>query len=176
MSCRLRSNRLKSSKSPKPFLLTKAKKLASRIPKMATAERLILNNITGTTGLGKPLTGRTIHVLPSSGGYIIFSTAPTQPRTLLETIIDDLECLERRSDYVFKPSKRAVRAAKFYIFETYALMGAVFPRPSFVLDGEKGIIIKWVKNGLLCGSIAYPMKPMMIISTLKMPSMTRKTM
>jgi len=114
---------------------------------MATAERLILNNITGTTGLGEPLTGRTIHVLPSSGGYIIFSTAPTQPRTLLKTIIDDLECLERRSDYVFKPSKRAVRAAKFYIFETYALMGAVFPRPSFVLDGEKGIIIKWVKNG-----------------------------
>jgi hypothetical protein len=26
-------------------------------------------------------------------------------------------------------------------------MGRAFPRPLFVLDGEKGIIIKWVRNG-----------------------------
>lgn len=26
-------------------------------------------------------------------------------------------------------------------------MGYEFPRPSFVLDGEKGIVLKWVQNG-----------------------------
>ncbi|HUS11296.1 MAG TPA: hypothetical protein VMZ30_12590 [Pyrinomonadaceae bacterium] len=119
---------------------------------MATEERFILDSITGTTGttgLGQQLRGliRTFHILPSVSGYSILSFTLTRPRTLLETIIDDLERLERRSDYFFKPSKHAMRAAKFYIFETYALMGRAFPRPSFVLDGEKGIIIKWAKSG-----------------------------
>ena len=116
---------------------------------MATEERFILDSITSTTGVGRLVEGigRSIHVLPSITGYIILSFTPSHPRTLLGTIIDDLERLEQRSDYLFKPSKHAIRAAKFYIFETYALMGRAFPRPSFVLDGEKGIIIKWVKDG-----------------------------
>jgi hypothetical protein len=116
---------------------------------MATAEKYILDSITKETGLGQrlPGVGRTIHLRPSGGGYIVVSFARTSPRTLLETITDDLERLARRSDFSFKPSKRAMRWAKFYIFETYARMEGAFPRPFFVLDGEKGIIIKWVKNG-----------------------------
>ena len=113
---------------------------------MSTEERLIWNNIFNITGVGQTLANFP-RTLPSGARYLVNQVWPTQPRTLLETIIDDLERLERRSDYFFKPSEHAMRTAKFYIFETYALMGRAFPRPSFVLDGEKGIIIKWVKNG-----------------------------
>src|SRR6266853_1995453 len=120
---------------------------------MATEERFILNSFSDTTGLGQVLAGfgRVSYVLPSNTQYIprhlwqrmldaslitlTFSFTRTGPRTLLETIIDDLERLERRSSYLFRPSKHAMRSARFYIFETYAKMGGAFPRPLFVLDG-----------------------------------------
>ena len=72
-------------------------------------------------------------------------------KTRLEVIIDELDALTRRIDrvpgYTFKPSKHAYRSAKSYILETYTRMGNSFPTPSFVLDGERGIIIKWAHNG-----------------------------
>ncbi len=77
---------------------------------------------------------------------VAFTFAPRRPRTLLETIIDDLDRLSRRADYFFRPSKHAIHSARFYIIETYIRMGDAFPHPTFVLDGEKGIIIKWCSN------------------------------
>lgn len=74
-----------------------------------------------------------------------------QPKTRLGAIIDELEGLRNRTNnipgYVFRPTKHAIRSAKFYIIETYAKMILGFPTPSFVLDGEAGIIIKWTRNG-----------------------------
>jgi len=116
---------------------------------MATEERLILDSAidtTGIIGIGQALANFP-QTLPSSARYFVRIFWQIRPRTLLETIIDDLERLEQRSNYLFKPSKRAMRSAKLYIFETYAKMLGAFPRPFFVLDGEKGIIIKWVANG-----------------------------
>lgn len=128
---------------------------------MATPERLILNSVTDTTGLGQRLGRRDeIHVIPGRYASEQFRLAIretvltvvrtfTRPsdKTLLQTIIDDLERIGRRADYLFKPSKHAMHSARLYLFETYLKMGAAFPRPAFVLDGEKGLIIKWVKNG-----------------------------
>lgn len=113
---------------------------------MVTEERYIFDATTNTTDLGQflPRFGQMLHVLPSDDVITMrFSFVRTRARTLLETIFDDLERLGRRTNYLFKPSTHAMRSAKFYIFETYARMGHAFPRPSFVLDGERGIIIKW---------------------------------
>ena len=85
--------------------------------------------------------------LISSARYFLTPLWEAQPRTLLGTIIDELEHLEWRADYYFRPSRRAIRTAKYYISQSYAQMLGAFPRPLFVLDGEKGIIIKWVANG-----------------------------
>jgi hypothetical protein len=71
-------------------------------------------------------------------------------KTQIETIFDELDSLRNRTDnipgYVFKPTKHAIRSAKSYIFYTYVKMMGTFPWPSFVLDGEAGIIIKWTRN------------------------------
>ncbi len=130
---------------------------------MFTKERLILDRPTGATGLDQTLVAFAevrlmlsgIHhyipqLLQLSGVLTAAGTLTITPpgvKSPLQVIIDDLESLKRRSNEHFKPSKHAMRSARFYLFETYARMGHAFPRPSFVLDGEKGIIIKWVHNG-----------------------------
>ena len=126
---------------------------------MVPEERLMLGNVTRITPTAK-------QELWSKSGYDLYSfshvvrdvasvtclliSAP-RPKTQLETIIDELDRLRSRTNsrpgYVFKPSKHAIRSAKFYIYETYAKMMDTFPRPSFVLDGQEGIIIKWSNNG-----------------------------
>lgn len=73
---------------------------------------------------------------------------PPARRTLLGILIDELDMLQWRSDYYFRPSSRAMRKAKYFIFHTYAQMRDAFPRPFFVLDGAKGIIINWAANGV----------------------------
>lgn len=95
-----------------------------------------------------------LHVIPSSvspGSLLGIGASPHTARTHLAEIIDELDALKRRTstiaDFAFKPTKHAFRSVRFYIFETYAKMGHTFPRPFFVLDGEKGIIIKWVESG-----------------------------
>ena len=75
-----------------------------------------------------------------------FTFTPVQAKSPLQAIIEDLEDLKRRSNYDFKPSKHAMRSARLYLF-ILTPEWVPFPRPSFVLDGEKGIIIKWVHNG-----------------------------
>lgn len=120
----------------------------------------ILNKVTEATGIALMEFGE-FHPLFSGAPHIsqqwqlagavltpaTFTFTQILPKSPLQTIIDDLERLEHRSNYDFKPSRHAMRSARLYIFETYARMGSRFPRPSFVLDGEKGIIIKWVHNG-----------------------------
>lgn len=76
-----------------------------------------------------------------------FTAPPKRPTSFLQSIIDDIDRLQLRSNYHFKPSKHAVISAKLYIIQAFIRMGASFPRPSFVLNGEKGIIIKWANNG-----------------------------
>ena len=76
-----------------------------------------------------------------------FATPPKRETSLLKTIFDDLDRLDLRTNPLFKPSDHAARSARRYVLHAYARMGNAFPRPSFVLDGENGIIIKWVKNG-----------------------------
>lgn len=132
----------------------------------ASEQRLILDSIIRTTPvlmqevsrdnrydlysrLGRKVvdvTGREVVLL---GMRVEFHTPYTNIR--LRSLIDDLEGLRNRPNdlmgYVFKPTKHAVRSARFYIYETYAKMGNSFPWPSFVLDGEGGVIIKWSLNG-----------------------------
>ncbi len=120
---------------------------------MATPERLILNSVTDTAQTYGPW-------LEACGLVPLWGTAAEsaflaklsrRPKTRLETIIEDLDGLKRRTDNipgsVFRPSKDAFRWAKFYIYETYTRMRDLFPTPSFVLDGEGGIIIKWTQDG-----------------------------
>lgn len=76
-----------------------------------------------------------------------FTAPPKREPSFLQSIIDDIDRLELRSNHHFRPSKHALISAKLYIIQAYVRMGVLFPRPSFVLDGENGIIIKWVKNG-----------------------------
>lgn len=97
----------------------------------------------------------TIDVIPTtiapSIGMRINVRIARDVRTHLAEIIDELEALKQRAetlpDSSFRPTNRALRYARFYIFETYGKMGSAFPPPSFVLDGEEGVILKWAKNG-----------------------------
>jgi hypothetical protein len=131
---------------------------------MATNERLILRRATAftdTTGIGQTLAGLARAIVdqyaPAQFWEALRDTARLTlsrsfteshaPQTTLQSIIDDLDRLNRRADYSFRPSKHAKRSARFYILETYARMGRAFPRPSFVLDGERGIVIKWERGG-----------------------------
>src|SRR5215218_7643707 len=125
--------------------------------------QMVLRNITGVTSTSESLADYgNIHLVMAVGSHKILvlyytkgavattallSAPPTKAKSLLQLIFDDLDRLELRSNYHFRPSKHAMRSARFYILETYAKMGAAFPRPFFVLDGENGIIIKWVRNG-----------------------------
>lgn len=88
----------------------------------------------------------------ASASVIGWASLPTaRVKTRLEMIIDELDALKRRPNdipgYVFRPTDHAYRSAKLYIFATYAKMGINFPTPTFVLDGEEGIIIKWDQDG-----------------------------
>lgn len=126
-----------------------------------TEERLIQSDITGITHLFKrERAGEGKHDFYDfydiwhevlTAALTRFDILAPTPRTPLETIIDELDGLRSRTNsvpgHVFKPSKQAIRSAKFYIYETYAKMMGEFPRPSFVLDGKEGIIIKWTHNG-----------------------------
>ena len=132
---------------------------------MATEERFIVNqkalrNLTDTTGFGEALAnleGFHLMIVGHHGSLVsvgatvtttaAFTAPPTRARSFLQTIIDDIDRLELRSNYHFRPSKHAMRSAKLYIIHTYARMRASFPRPSFVLDGERGIVIKWELGG-----------------------------
>src|SRR5437764_9048519 len=123
---------------------------------MVTEEKLILSRVADTLTRGRSegrydlylLVWRTIR---NVGWSTVFTFPATHPKTQLQTIIDELDDLSRRPNnipgYAFRPSKHAIHSAKFYIYETYAKMLDAFPRPSFVLDGEEGIIIKWTHNG-----------------------------
>lgn len=114
---------------------------------MVTEQRFLNSSISGTAGT--PSIGLYTRALESVMDFASLSTA--RVKTRLEIINDELDALMRRSDgipgYTFKPTKHAYRSAKSYIFGTYAKMGNSFPTPTFVLDGERGIIIKWTHNG-----------------------------
>jgi hypothetical protein len=112
---------------------------------------IVLDVIEGFTRVAVP----TVHIVPSgitpSIGLRMNVGVVQGERTHLAEIFDELDALKRRANnlayYSFRPTKHAFRSARFYIFETHAKMGDAFPRPSFVLDGEKGIVLKWFKNG-----------------------------
>lgn len=113
---------------------------------MATEQRYLTRGMSGTAdttaGLYNSLLRAAESVMAFSG------TFPTvRVKTRLELLIDELDALRLRRDPAFRPSKHAYRSAKFYIFETYAKMRNSFPTPTFVLDGERGIILKWTHNG-----------------------------
>jgi hypothetical protein len=124
-----------------------------RPPQLNFYLHIIYDVIEGLTGVAVP----TVHVLPTgitpSIGIRMNVGVAQGERTLLAEIIYELDALKRRADnladYSFRPTKHAFRSARFYIFETYAKMGDAFPRPSFVLDGAKGIVLKWFKNGYI---------------------------
>lgn len=110
---------------------------------MAIDQRYLFSGTAGAPSIG--LYSRLVHGSESVRDLAGLST--TRVKTRLEIINDELDALMRRSDgipgYTFKPTKHAYRSAKNYIFETYTKMGNSFPTPTFVLDGEGGIIIKW---------------------------------
>ena len=124
---------------------------------MATA-RAILETKTGTTeyqafehrielplrysyALALYALGRVV----SQGTSLIPSEAVLHTvRTPLGSMIAELESLREQRTNEFRPTKHAIRSAKFYLYEVYAKMFDRFPKPFFVLDGEGGIIIKWV--------------------------------
>jgi hypothetical protein len=126
---------------------------------MVTEERLVLSNISGITQAPRREQWReSQYDLYMSYFHIVLDAAFTRlevsvcrPKTKLGAIVDELDGLMNRTNtvpgYVFRPTKHAIRSAKFYIIETYAKMMDEFPRPSFVLDGEAGIVIKWTRNG-----------------------------
>ncbi len=126
---------------------------------MVTEERLILGNVTRITPTAKleqsresgfSLYIRFLHAVRDVGSLAGLEIPASRPQTQLEIIIDELDHLSSRTNsipgYVFKPSSYAIHSAKFYIYETYAKMMSTFPSPSFVLDGQEGIIIKWSIN------------------------------
>jgi hypothetical protein len=126
---------------------------------MVTEERLILSPITGIAQAPKEAQWResrydlyiSYFEIALDAMLTRWAISQYQPKTRLGAIIDELEGLRNRTNnipgYVFRPTKHAIRSAKFYIIETYAKMLVNFPQPSFVLDGEAGIIIKWTCNG-----------------------------
>lgn len=124
---------------------------ASRTPQLNSYLRLVVDVI--IEGLSQIAVRPTVHLIPSTSDVgMRFNLSITQgERTPLAEIIDELDALKRRTDGLaddsFRPSKQAFRSARFYIFETYVKMTEAFPRPSFVLDGEKGIVLKWFNNG-----------------------------
>jgi hypothetical protein len=120
-------------------------------------EQRLLNTVIGSTtemhkpsiGFGIDLYGRARDVLDIVLSRMFVATS--LPKTRLATIINEIDLLQRRTNsvggYIFQPTKHAIRSAKSHIFMAYAKMGDAFPDPSFVLDGEQGIIIKWSKDG-----------------------------
>lgn len=75
-----------------------------------------------------------------------FTAPPKREPSFLQSIIDDIDRLGLRSNPRFRPTKHALGSAKLYVIQAYVRMGNEFPRPSFVLDGERGIVIKWQRN------------------------------
>jgi hypothetical protein len=125
---------------------------------MMTEEQLVLRAIGGSTHASSQQWQGSQYDLYKNFIHIVLNVALTgleipvyHPKTRLGAIIDELDALRNRTNnipgYIFKPTKHAIRSAKFYIIETYAKMRGDFPTPSFVLDGDAGIIIKWTRNG-----------------------------
>lgn len=125
---------------------------------MVTEDRLIMSSITGIALGPKSEQWRESRYDLYISFQIVLDATLTKldvslyrPKTRLGAIINELEGLRNRTNnvpgYVFRPTKHAIHSAKFYIIETYAKMIDEFPTPSFVLDGEAGIIIKWTRNG-----------------------------
>ena len=73
---------------------------------------------------------------------------PSNVTKQLNQIVGELDRLKNRDLCYedFRITNYAYRTAKFYLLETFAKMVTSFPTPSFVSDGEGGVIIKWQRG------------------------------
>jgi hypothetical protein len=100
-------------------------------------------------------TGKGYDSVFRSDGFMVLDLLAYRIAGLVEItdtidFIDELDALlkaENTNGYTFCPTGWAYQNAKQALEQVSALMGRLFPTPSFIPDGEGGIDIEWERKG-----------------------------
>jgi hypothetical protein len=78
--------------------------------------------------------------------YLLNAIAASTNTAPYLSALNELLTLENENGYTFQACLRAHRHAEIYLEAATAIIGADFPAPEFVPDGEGGIDIEWSNN------------------------------